>query len=78
MIFSFDFCQVLSTRFKHTRREPTTDGSSGFCSKSGGGPVRSFSSSMLILRDYRLCPSKTDSKVLGYDSAVSRDRVVEI
>ena len=63
---------------KHTRREPTTDGSSGFCSKSGRGPVRSFSSSMLILRDYRLSPSKTDSKVLGYDSAVSRDRVVEI
>ena len=33
---------------------------------------------MLILRDYRLSPSKTDSKVLEYDSAVSRDRVVEI
>ena len=26
----------------------------------------------------RLSSSKTDSKVLGYDSAVSRDRVVEI
>ena len=44
----------------------------------GGGAVRSFSSSMLILRDYHLSPSKTDSKVRGYDSAVSRDRVVEI
>ena len=41
-VFSFDFCQVLSTRFKHTRREPTTDGSSGFCSKSGWGASQVF------------------------------------
>ena len=72
------FAKFYLRDLTHTRREPTTDGFSGFCSKSGGGPVKSFSSSMLILRDYRLSPSKTDSKVLGYDSAVSRDRVVEI